>query len=61
MDLAYKRWVEELIKMLPIAFSFEAVPPIYQHVIFTDVSENENFIEQIKKDILQKLEEYKKN
>ena len=60
MDLAYKRWVEELIKMLPIAFSFKAVPPIYQHVIFTDVSENENFIEQIKKDILQKLEEYKK-
>ena len=61
MDLAYNRWVEKLIKMLPIAFSYEAVPEIYQHVIFTDVSENENFIEQIKKDILQKLDEYDVN
>ena len=59
MDLAYTRFVEEKIHMLPVAFSFEAVPKIYRHRIFTDVSLDPNFIEQIKKEILVKIDKKK--
>jgi len=52
MDLAYKRHVEKLIDLLPIVFSYEAVPEIYQHINFLDTSKNENFMEKVKSTIV---------
>ena len=52
MDLAYKRHVEKLIALLPIVFSYEAVPEIYQHINFLDCSKNENFMEKVKSTIV---------
>jgi len=51
MDLAYKRSVEKLLHILPIAFSYEAVPQIYTHINFSDITVNPNFIEDIKKEL----------
>jgi hypothetical protein len=56
MDLAYKRSVEKLIRILPIAFSYDAVPQIYTHINFSDVSVNPDFFEGIKKELLEKPE-----
>lgn len=47
MDLAYKRSVEKLITVLPVAFSYESVPPIYTHINFIDITVNPNFIKDI--------------
>ncbi|WP_149274909.1 toll/interleukin-1 receptor domain-containing protein [Pareuzebyella sediminis] len=47
MDLAYKRSVEKLITILPIAFSYEAVPQIYTHVNFLDITVHRDFIEKL--------------
>ncbi len=47
MDLAYKRSVEKLITILPVAFSYEAVPEIYTHINFKDITVNPNFIKDI--------------
>ena len=33
VDLAYKRSVENMISILPIAHSYDAVPQIYSHII----------------------------
>ena len=49
MDLAYKRSVEKLITVLPVAFSYDAVPPIYTHINFMDITVNPNFIKDIEK------------
>jgi len=51
MDLAYKRHVEKLIDLLPIVFSYEAVPQIYQHINFLDTSKNPNFMEKVQSTI----------
>ncbi len=51
MDLAYKRYVEKMLKMLPIAFSYAAVPVIYNHINFADITVNPNFIENIKAEL----------
>lgn len=47
MDLAYKRFVEKSLKMLPIAFSYAAVPVIYNHINFADITVNPKFMESI--------------
>ncbi len=47
MDLAYKRFVEKRLKMCPIAFSFGAVPEIYNHINFADITVNPKFMESI--------------
>jgi len=52
MDLAYKRSVEKLINILPIAFSYDAVPQIYTHINFSDITVNPNFMEGIKAELL---------
>ncbi|WP_339708426.1 TIR domain-containing protein [uncultured Kriegella sp.] len=49
MDLAYKRSVEKLITILPVAFSYESVPQIYTHINFLDITVNPNFIKDIEK------------
>ena len=51
MDLAYKRYVEKMLKMLPIAFSYAAVPEIYNHINFADITVNPNFMENIKAEL----------
>jgi hypothetical protein len=52
MDLAYKRSVEKLINILPIAFSYEVVPQIYTHINFSDISKNPDFFSSIKNELL---------
>ena len=49
MDLAYKRSVEKLLDILPIVFSYEAVPEIYAHINFLDITVNPNFMEAVQK------------
>ena len=48
MDLAYKRSVEKLLHIMPIAYSFKCVPEIYTHINVADITVNPNFIEAIK-------------
>ncbi|OBX25080.1 toll/interleukin-1 receptor domain-containing protein [Gelidibacter algens] len=52
MDLAYKRSVEKLLKILPIAFSYNCVPQIYTHINFLDITVNPKFMEAIKESLL---------
>ena len=52
MDLAYKRSVEKLLHIIPIAFSYDCVPEIYTHINFSDITVNPNFIEAVKQEIL---------
>jgi len=52
MDLAYKRAVEKKLNVLPITHGFDAVPEIYTHLNFIDVSEQDDFLEMLKKSIL---------
>jgi len=52
MDLAYKRSVEKLIKLIPIAHSYNVVPQIYTHVNFANVEIDPDFFNGIKKAIL---------
>jgi hypothetical protein len=52
MDLAYKRSVEKLINILPIAFSYEVVPQIFTHINFADITKNPDFIAGIKEALL---------
>ncbi|MCA0132131.1 toll/interleukin-1 receptor domain-containing protein [Winogradskyella alexanderae] len=54
MDLAYKRFVEELIDIKPIVFSFECVPDIYTHMNFLDINVIPDFINKIKEDLSNK-------
>jgi len=49
VDLAYKRSVEKLLTILPVAFSYGAVPQIYTHINFMDITVNPNFILDIQK------------
>jgi len=55
MDLAYKRNVEKLINILPVAFSYDCIPAIYQHVIFILRKENTiddpSIAEKLKEDL----------
>ncbi len=51
IDLAYKRSVEKLIRMMPIVFSYDCVPDIYTHINFVDISVNPGFIEIIKDEL----------
>lgn len=51
MDLAYKRYVEKLLHLLPIAFSFASVPEIYTHINFTDITVNPKFMDKIKEEL----------
>ena len=48
MDLAYKRSVEDLLEIMPIAFSLDCVPKIYTHINVADVSRNPDFMKDIK-------------
>ncbi|PTM09674.1 MAG: hypothetical protein DA407_05255 [Bacteroidetes bacterium] len=48
MDLAYKRHVEKLIGIMPIAYTFECVPEIYTHINVAVITVVPNFIENIK-------------
>ena len=52
MDLAWKRYVEKLLSVQMIAFSFDAVPEAFRHVIAIDVSVEPNFIDRIKEQLL---------
>ncbi len=56
MDLAYKRSVEKLLKVMPIAYSFDFVPPIYTHLNINDITVTPNFMEKIK-ETLSKLKD----
>jgi len=53
MDLAYKRYVEQLIEINPIAFSFDCIPEIYTHIIAADIQVNPNFIDDIKEKLIE--------
>jgi hypothetical protein len=53
MDLAYKRYIEKLIDIMPIAFSFDFVPEIYQHVIVADITVEKDFIDTIKEKLIE--------
>ena len=48
MDLAYKRSVEKLLKILPVVDGAE-VPPIYTHINYVEVAVNPDFIQAIEK------------
>lgn len=61
MDLAYKRYVEKLIEIKPIAFSFDCIPPIYQHVIAKNLEEDKNFIDDIKEKLIEIDNKFQKN
>ena len=52
VDLAYKRSVENMITILPIAHSYDTVPQIYSHINFVDITVTPNFIEGIKETLL---------
>ncbi len=52
MDLAYKRSVEKLLDILPIVFSYQAVPEIYTHINFVDITVNPNFMDAVKETLL---------
>ncbi|HEY5665283.1 MAG TPA: TIR domain-containing protein [Gammaproteobacteria bacterium] len=54
MDLAYKRAVEKRLTMLPITHSLDAVPEIYTHINFIDVSEQPDFFPAIRDCVLEK-------
>lgn len=56
MDLAYKRSVEKELKIFPIVFSFNCVPPIYTHINFLDITVNPEFMDAIRERLL-KLED----
>jgi hypothetical protein len=47
MDLAYKRSVEQKIKILPVALSEDDVPQIYSHLNYVDVRANKSFMSEI--------------
>jgi len=51
MDLAHKRAVEKMLKVLPLAFSYEAVPEIYQGYLYADVNTNPNFMDDLKQEL----------
>ncbi len=53
LDCAVKRWVEKLLTIQAIAFSFNAVPEAYNTINFVDINKDPNFIETIKKQLLQ--------
>lgn len=48
MDLAHKQATVKMLKVLPLAFSYEAVPEIYQSCLYADVKANPNFMDDIK-------------
>jgi len=47
MDLAYKRSVEQKIKILPVALSEDDVPQIYSHLNYLDAKVNKSFMSEI--------------
>jgi len=47
MDLAYKRQVEKLITILPLAFADDAVPEIYNGLNYLNVSLERDFLESL--------------
>ena len=53
MDLAYKRYVEKLLDLVPIVFSYEALPEIYQHINFLDKSINPEFMQNVQEAIIE--------
>lgn len=55
MDCAMKRWVEKLVTIHAIAFSFKAVPEAYNSINYIDINSNPEFIEDIKKQLAEKL------
>ncbi len=52
MDLAYKRSVEKMLTILPVAHSDQAVPHIYAHMNYVDATSNQQFFESIRKALL---------
>ncbi|HNP22900.1 MAG TPA: toll/interleukin-1 receptor domain-containing protein [Panacibacter sp.] len=52
LDCAIKRWVEKLISIEAIAFSFSAVPEAYNSINFVDITKNPNFMEAITAQLL---------
>jgi len=48
LDCAMKRWVEKLLSIQAIAFSFKAVPEAYNSINFIDINVTPDFIEMIK-------------
>lgn len=51
MDLAYKRSVEKLLDIKPIAFSYQCVPDIYTHINFVDINVNKDFVKAIEESL----------
>ena len=52
MDMAYKRFVEKKIVILPVALTAQPVPEIYSHLNYVDAQANPQFIEDIQKSLL---------
>ncbi len=52
LDLAYKRSVEKLLSIKMIAFSFKAVPEIYTHINFVDITVKPDFMETLKQELV---------
>lgn len=48
LDCAMKRWVEKLVSIQAIAFSFKAMPEAYNTINFVDITVNPDFMETIK-------------
>ncbi len=53
MDVAYKRKVEKLMEVVPIAYAAEAVPEIYRGDNYLDPAADPNFIERVREAVLQ--------
>ena len=51
MDLAYKRFVEKLIHIMPVVFSYDCVPEIYTHINFLDINVIPDYIQKIKDEL----------
>lgn len=51
LDCAVKRWVEKLLSIQAIAFTFKAVPEAYNGINYIDINTNPAFIEVIKQEL----------
>ena len=54
MDLAVKRSIENLIKLFPIAFSFDCIPEHYNHIIAGESVDKTNFMAKLTNVIMKK-------
>lgn len=51
MDIAVKRNIEKLMKLFPIVFNFSCVPEHYNHILVTDITVKEDYLEALKQEL----------